>query len=431
MSSTSPSPERAWRWRIFAATWLAYAGFYVCRKNFSVVMPMMSTDLGYTKDDFAIILTAYSLMYAIGQFYSGYLSDRFGPRVVVGTGLLISLTVNAAMGFGASIALFFLMNTLNGAAQSIGWSGTVKNMGSWFRHDERGVVMGFWGTCYVVGGSAASAFATFCATNTLFFEDWGWRRGFHFPALLLFIMALIYIFGTRNKPSDVGLPDLGGEDAGAEEGVHTPVTGIAAYLSLLREPTIWIVGGMYFFLKLTRYAFLFWLPLYMTEALAYTPKQAGYMSTIYELIGFLGVIFAGFVSDKLFQSRRFPVSALMLYGLAFTCYLYPIFSPMGFLMNAVGIGLIGMMTFGPDALMSGPAAMDIGGKHATASAAGIINGIGSLGQTVSPLVVAWISTQYGWDALFHTFVVMAIVSGTLLLSRWNYGRVDHHPPARA
>jgi OPA family sugar phosphate sensor protein UhpC-like MFS transporter len=76
---------RLWRYRIFAVLWLTYAGFYLCRKNFSIAMPLLSGDLGCTKDDFAIVLFLYSLFYALGQFYNGFLSDRFGPRLIVGT----------------------------------------------------------------------------------------------------------------------------------------------------------------------------------------------------------------------------------------------------------------------------------------------------------------------------------------------------------
>ena len=54
---------KTWRYRIFGVTWLSYAGFYLCRKNFSVVMPMLTDEFGFTKVDLALILTGYSLIY--------------------------------------------------------------------------------------------------------------------------------------------------------------------------------------------------------------------------------------------------------------------------------------------------------------------------------------------------------------------------------
>lgn len=179
---------------------------------------------------------------------------------------------------------------------------------------------------------------------------------------------------------------------------------------------------MYFFTKMTRYAFLFWLPLYMTEALNYTESAAGYTSSVYEIIGFFGVLMAGYASDKLFQARRFPVGAIMLYGLALILLLHPTLAELGAVANIISIGIIGVMTFGPDALMSGAAAMDIGNQRGAATAAGLINGMGSCGQLISPLLVAYVAEHFGWNYLFYLFVVFAIISGTLLATKWNYGK---------
>ena len=408
---------KSWRMRIFAVTWLGYAGFYLCRKNFSVIMPILTDEYGYTKTDFALVLTGYSLVYMLGQFANGMLSDKFGPRLIVGAGLLISVFSNVVMGFGGALMLFTIMMWVNGYGQSTGWSGLIKNMATWYRHDERGVVMGWWSTCYVVGGFVGTLLATYWATNQTFFVEWGWRRGFFVPALLLSIVALIYIVYTRNQPADAGLENLPEDEGSTNEESNQD----SVLKQVLSNSAIWVTGGMYFFTKMTRYAFLFWLPLYMTEALGYSDSDAGYTSSVYELVGFAGVLIAGYASDKLFQSRRFPVGTIMLVGLALILLAHPTLSQMGMLVNAISIGIIGIMTYGPDALMSGAAAMDIGSQRGAATAAGVINGMGSIGQLISPLLVAYVADNMGWDSLFYMFVVFSLISAALLATKWNYG----------
>ena len=416
------SPLGAWRYRIFAVTWLSYAGFYLCRKNFSVVMPLLTDELGFTRTDLAWILTGYSLIYMIGQFANGLLSDRYGSRFIVAAGLGISICSNITMGLGASVLLFMVMMWSNGYGQSTGWSGLVKNMAAWFRHEERGVVMAWWCTCYVVGGFAATVFATYCATSDTFLAELGWRRAFWAPAILLTVIGVVYAVLVRDKPSDVGLPDLPEADGSmAASGESSWNQNSEVLRILLSDSALWVTGAMYFFTKLTRYAFLFWLPLYMTEALSYTDSTAGYTSSVYELMGIVGVLVAGYASDKLFQARRFPVGALMLYGLAISLLLHPTLAEFGLWANAASIGIIGILTFGPDALMSGAAAMDIGSQRGAATAAGLVNCMGSCGQLVSPLLVAYVADQYGWDSMFYLFVVFALISGTLLVTKWNYG----------
>ncbi len=408
---------KSWRLRIFTVTWLGYAGFYLCRKNFSVIMPILTDGYGYTKTDFAWVLTGYSLVYMLGQFANGMLSDKFGPRLIVGAGLLISILSNVVMGFGGALTLFMIMMWVNGYGQSTGWSGLIKNMATWYRHDERGVIVGWWSTCYVVGGFAGTLLATYAATNNAWLVELGWRRGFFVPAVLLTVIALVYIIYTRNRPSDAGfenLPeDVGHEDQGAN--------GDSILKTVLSNSAIWVTGGMYFFTKMTRYAFLFWLPLYMTEALGLSDSDAGYTSSVYELVGFAGVLIAGYASDKLFQSRRFPVGTIMLLGLALILLLHPTLSQMGMWINAISIGIIGIMTYGPDALMSGAAAMDIGSQRGAATAAGVINGMGSVGQLISPLLVAYVADSMGWNSLFYLFVVFSLISAGLLATKWNYG----------
>ncbi|MCH7958766.1 MAG: MFS transporter [Candidatus Hydrogenedentes bacterium] len=427
MTSASKTDYGWWRYRIFILTWLVYAGFYLCRKNLSVVMPILTEELGYTKLDFAWMITGYSIIYMLGQFANGALSDRFGPRLIVGIGLIVSIASNVAMGLAASTLLFFgLLSIANGYGQSTGWSGTVKNMSTWFSQDERGVVMAWWATCYAIGGAVATAFATYVATNETFLSELGWRRAFFAPAILLGVIAFLYIVFTRNKPSDAGLENFPDErpDRHEPESVPEEETTAEVWKEVLGSSALWTIGSMYFFLKMTRYAFLFWLPFYMVEELAYSPKEAGYTSTAYELVGFMGIVAAGYASDKLMGSRRFPVACIMLLGLAAACYIYPSLGSLGLWWNVAGIAFIGAMTFGPDALMTGAAAMDIGSQRAAGLASGFINGMGSVGQIFSPLVVAYVSeSRFGWNGLFALLGVLSLIAAALMATKWNYGLV--------
>src|SRR4029453_2573995 len=91
--------QRQWRWRIFAVTWLAYAGFYLCRKNLSVTMPLIAKEMQFTPLQLANVVFGYSLLYAVGQFGFGLIADRFGSRITVTIGLLLSVLANVLMGF--------------------------------------------------------------------------------------------------------------------------------------------------------------------------------------------------------------------------------------------------------------------------------------------------------------------------------------------
>ena len=410
---------KQWQVRIFAVTWLGYAGFYFVRKNFSVTMPIIIDELGYTKNDLAIVLTVYSLAYMVGQFVSGYLSDKWGPRLIVSVGLIIAVVANITMGLMGSLLAFVFLMGVNGLGQSTGWSGLVKNMTPWFSPNRRGVVMSWWSTCYVIGAFLATIFATYWATNDSILAEWGWKRAFIIPAVVVAIIMLLYSTLTRNRPPDAGLPVLFKEE---DETSAAKVKEERRHLikSLVVKSELWVVAFIYFTLKLTRYVFLFWLPLYMVEALQYSTEDSGYLSSVYELVGFFGVISAGYISDHLLKSKRFPVAAVMLFAMAILCFVQPLIADLGMLAIGINIGLIGIMTYGPDSLLSGATAMDIGGKKGAAMAAGIINGVGSAGQLLSPFIAAYFSEQYGWNALFYGFVVLGLIGAGMAASKWNF-----------
>ncbi|MBK9168412.1 MAG: MFS transporter [Bryobacterales bacterium] len=403
-----------WLIRIFAITWLAYASYYLCRKNLSVLMPLFSGELGYTSADLAQVVFAYSLAYALGQFLMGTLADRFGPRWVVTLGMLASAAATALIGVWEGLTMLILLQAVNGLAQSCGWSGLVKVMACWFDYRHRGFAMGLWTTNYVLGGFLATVFVTFVATNTLLAPTLGWRRGVWVPALGLAAVAAAFALIVRNRPVDVGLPAV-------EEREQAAPRRRAPFRTVMTNPVVLVIAAAYFCLKLTRYALLFWLPLYMTQRLRYSPAEAGYTSSVFELVGFLGAILAGYVSDRFLSSRRFPVAAVMLAGLAAACFFFPALGALGRWGNILGIALIGILTFGPDTLLGGAATQDAGTQEAAATAAGFVNGVGSLGSVLSPFAVAWVAGTTGWDNLFYLFSLISLFGAVIVALKWNHG----------
>src|SRR5262249_26576711 len=160
-----------------------------------------------------------------------------------------------------------------------------------------------------------------------------WTRGAWIPGIVLLGIAIVFMLGARDKS-------------------HARTVGSVGRLRI--TPPLVAIAAMYFCVKLTRYAFLFWLPLYMTEYLNYAKPQAGYASSICEVVGVLGALAAGYVSERL-GGVRFSVGAMMMFVLALLCVTYPFVSSSGVLFNLAWIGLIGAFTFGPDTLMAAAA----------------------------------------------------------------------------
>ena len=402
--------------RIFWITWITYAGFYLCRKNLSVVLPLLNNISGLRSIDLASIVFGYSLLYAVGQLGCGPLSDRIGAKRVVGAGLLLVVASNILMSVHTSLLWLLIFACLNGAGQSTGWSGLVKTMAIWFRGGNRGIVMAWWSTNYVLGGFLATAFATWAIVQPWLLPELGWRRGFLLPALLLLAISGVFLLGAKESPEQTDLPPGMRCDPAVLNTIRSNWTVLAA---LLRKPSLWMLSISYFFLELCRYALMFWLPLYMVNRLKYSLQAGGYLSSLYELIGIIGAVLAGYISDRCNQSRRAPVSAIMLCGFGVVMLLEPALTKFGFLGTAVAISVAGIFSFGPDTLLSGAGAQDIGEPRAAAPASGLVAGIGHLGAIFSPYVVVFVSERYGWDCLFYCLAGSAFLAGAALIPIWN------------
>jgi OPA family sugar phosphate sensor protein UhpC-like MFS transporter len=164
----------------------------------------------------------------------------------------------------------------------------------------------------------------------------------------------------------------------------------------------------------------------MVDRLKYSLQLSGYVSSLYELVGIVGAVLAGYISDRFMQSRRAPVSAIMLYGLGLILLSQAFLSRYGLAGTIITISMAGLLSYGPDTLLSGAGAQDIGEVKAAASATGLIEGIGHMGALLSPYLVVYVSGHYGWDHLFLIFAGAAFLAGVVLMPMW-----DLKPPLQS
>ena len=89
-----------WQWRTLIILMLGYALFYFVRKNFSIVMPALESELGLSKTQLGIFLTLNGVIYGVSRFFNVFLSDRLiRKRVFMAAGLFLSAVVNLVIVF--------------------------------------------------------------------------------------------------------------------------------------------------------------------------------------------------------------------------------------------------------------------------------------------------------------------------------------------
>ncbi len=371
---------------------------------------------------------AFSVAYGLGQFLWGMSADRFGPRRVVLGGMLASSAITVAMGLSSTVVLLGVFFFVQGLCQSTGWAPLTKNVAFWFSSKERGRVMGLWCTSYAFGGMVASPFAGYVAYSV--FDDWRWA--FFSGAAVLFLISIPFYFLQRDRPRDVGLEGIEeyhGEPMAVVDARDAPEEEKEGSWELIskvfRSPPVLVMAAVYFLLKPARYAILFWGPVIASERLASDSfALAATLPAAFEGAGLIAPIAVGFISDKLFQARRFPVCVLSLLLLMVVLLFFgPLTSSGSTGGMLVAFFLIGLFLYGPDSMVSATAAVDFGTKKGAGSAAGFINGCGSFGQILGVALPGYLMTWFpGADTtviLFYGFAAAALVAGLLLIPLWN------------
>lgn len=402
-----------WRSRTFSSSWLLYAGYYLCRKDVKILQKLQggSSSLG----EIANLLVAFSLAYTVGHIIAGTLADTKGARRTALIGGLISAFSTAVMVPFHSHGAIFVLQMLNGLGQGFGFPALSRLLSSWFIRKERSVVLAWWSSSYSLGSVVATGLAMWCATTSLLFTSNGWKSSYLLPSFLLTILSFYFYKTTKDEPTDAGLLPLSDkEDPSADLGWRT----------VLRHREVQAIAAMYFFLKMTRYALLFWLPLYLVQTVHYSDSLAGSTSALFELFGFVGAVLATYVSNRYFQERRYPVAAIMLFALGFMSLMEPVVSTMGWWASAASISFMGILIYGPDALMVSTAVLESVPHGVSGRAIAFVNGMGSVGQIFSPYLVTRFAHHYGWDNLFNLLLVTSLVSAGIMARYWNYNNTD-------
>ncbi|KAM7255779.1 hypothetical protein ACFE04_011520 [Oxalis oulophora] len=385
---------------------------------------------------------AFLSCYSLGMYVAGHLGDTLDLRLFLTTGMIGSGIFVGLFGMGYfwnihAFWFYLVMQMVAGLFQATGWPSVVAVIGNWFGKRRRGLIMGVWNAHTSIGNISGSLLAA----SVL---DYGWGWSFIVPGAFIFIAGIMVFLFLPAYPEDVGFPGANfspptpGRTASPrdEEAAQTQKrndndsgtshgSGIKTSVGLLQAcsiPGVIPFALCLFFSKLVAYTFLYWLPFYLSQTEIggeyMSVKSAGNLSTLFDVGGIFGGILAGYVSDKL-KARATTAASFMLCAIpAMACYC--IFGNMSKTINIVLMMIAGLFVNGPYALITTAVSADLGthsslkgDSRALATVTAIIDGTGSVGAALGPLLTGFLSTK-SWDAVFWMLYVGAFIAAVLL-----------------
>ncbi len=398
---------------------VGYSGYYLCRSNLSVVLPLITKDLaerGWTESQAKVALGAIISLgivaYALGKPFAGMMADFLGGRTNYLLGMLGAVAMTLLFAAGGGIPLFTAAWFGNRLLQSFGWAGMIKVTSRWFPFSSYGAVMGVISLSYLFGDAAARAFM-----GWLLGMGFGWRGVFAVDAAVLFIIFVVNALVLVESPKRLGLeePEANPESVYGEEANVTAPPNLQSLLGpLLRRPAFWIVCLLSLGLTFLREAFNTWTPTYFVESVGLSQARAASASALFPLVGGVSVILAGVLSDRLGRGGR---SAIILIGLCLAGCVLSILGMVNFAGSArwpiVLVTTVAFFLLGPYSYLAGAVSLDLGGKQGSATASGFIDLAGYVGSILAGWGLARASLSFGWRGVFLILAGIAWLSSVV------------------
>ena len=275
-----------------------YGFFYIVRLTLSVAKKPM-VDAGVLDvTELGIMGSVMFYVYAVGKFTNGFLSDRVNIKRFMSTGLLVSAFINLIIGLNHYFVFFVILWGINGWFQSMGSPPSVVSITQWYSRKEYGSYYGVWAASHNIGEGL-----TFVVTSYIV-STFGWQMGFIGPGMICIIVAIILFLTLQDRPQTYGLPHVTEYRQDYSAGKISKKSTGKLQLEVLTSKVVWKIGAAAAFLYTTRYAIHSWGPFYFQEGKGYSIEEAGWLMGLMTMFGLVGAISSGFVSDRLFGSRR-------------------------------------------------------------------------------------------------------------------------------
>jgi OPA family glycerol-3-phosphate transporter-like MFS transporter len=420
---------------------MTYAFLYMGRYNLNVAKNALGAAM--SKEDFGLIFGAGTVTYALSFLVNGPLVDKIGGKKGIMIAAIGASFANILLGVLTylmatnqlkikMVVAFSAVYALNMYFQSYGAVSIIKVKAYWFHVRERGVFGAIFGTLISVGAYFAFDWgnAIVDMTRATTAGRLGWFHSllqrtfvlqsnpvdatwavFFIPAAILIFWVLLDWWLIKDTPEEANFPHFDTCDASSGQ-MHVEFTKMDLLKKVFTSPLMLMLAAVELTSGVLRNGVYQWYPIFAKEVMqpgvGYFSEHWGFLICIFGIIGgFAG----GLVSDKFFRSRRGPPVALLCGFMFIMTVLMAVNLFASPVVVAWGAVLIAMAVIGVTSLISGTAATDFGGRKATGTCSGIIDGCAYLGTGLQSFSLGFLTghSWYWWPIFLAPFALIGCV----------------------
>lgn len=401
---------KRWQTQILLSTMLGYILFYFVRKNLSFAMPGIGKELGITKTDLGLFLTLHGVIYGFSRFVNGSLADRMNARSLMVTGLVLCAAMNFGFGWSSTAIAMGVFWMLNGWVQGMGFPPCARLMAHWFEPRELATKQSIWNTSHSIGAGLVAILCGYLAMQS-------WRLCFTVPALLAVAGSVVLWLMLRDTPPSLGLPEVKGTEGSAPIDANNEEHRRFIKKAVYGNRVIWMLALANFFVYIVRYGVLDWGPTFLHEAKHIELKIAGWMMAAFECSGVVGMLIAGWATDRVFGGRGARTCVFYMLGAGAAMFVLWKLNSDSKTVNTALLCVAGFFIYGPQALI-GIAVANLATKRGAATAAGFTGLVGYFSTIYTGWGMGKVVDTMGWNAGLLSIIAASVLGTAFFLAAW-------------
>ena len=421
-----------YRWTICALVFFATTINYLDRAVISLLKTKLEVEFAWTESDYANIVIAFQLSYAIGMVFVGRFIDKVGTKL----GYALSLTLWSLAAIGHALVRstfgFVVARAALGVSEAGNFPAAIKTTAEWFPKKERALATGIFNSGSNVGAILAPLTVPFIA------EQWGWRWAFIITGAigLLWLIFWFWLYEIPARQKRLSKREFDYIHSDKDETPAAPLTtpDVTAniepegekkisWFRLLAFNQTWAFVLGKFLTDPIWWFYLFWLPAFLKAEYGVTGTGVALPVALVYTMATVGSIAGGYLPLH-FINRNWPVfrarkTSMLIYAF---CVLPVIFAQLlGGIDMWLAVIIIGVAASAHQAWSANifTTVSDMFPKRTVASVTGIGGMAGGLGGILLSWVAGKLFDHYKALGEIETgYYIMFFICGSAYLLAW-------------
>jgi len=377
------------------------------RYVFTAILPSMMKGLSLDYTQMGLLGTGNLGGYLLFAVVGGFLSVRYGPRLVISTSLFFLGILLFLTGLADSFAFAFGMRFLTGLGSGAAYVPMMGLLAAWFSSEKRGMASGI-----ISSGAGFSMIVMGLLMNFLnrHFLDSGWRLAWHFIGVSSIVVGVLCSLFLVNRPQDKGLKAIGQKAEASVSALNEAQTG---WQRIYRCRPLYLLAFIYFAFGFSYIIYLQYFSAYLINEISFSSYRAGELFSLLGLLSLVSGPLWGTVSDLIGRGYGLAI-VFFLQSLSFLLFALPGTGVVAAYLSTI---LFSLSVFSVPIIMAASAGDYLGPRLAPAGL-GSITVIFGIGQAIGPAIGGRMADLSGtFKGAFFLSALLAMIGcgGSLFL----------------